>query len=344
MANNVLGDIAQMVLGGPSAALKERPILTEQGPGSIGELLLGRSLEKPSAGKRALGTLLGTLALSGLGAGLGALSGGRRGAGQGAMLGGGLGIMTDIGMRQAMAQAPALEQERLEKAKLAELQYRPTSIKEFEEYQLLSPEQKKMFTQLQEAKRPVSELAMAGLGLRKEAAERAGVESESAFRKEFMNNPTVKDYQLAKVGFDKTQTLATKKDPSGFDDYALIVNFVKVLDPGSVAREGEVAAAERNASYFQRIGIALAKGIHGTKLLPAQRAALLNSSKDLYGAHQNAFGAYGNEMKGIAESYGFKSERVLPGYKQAVTESPKLSIEDIDSQIQAIDAALTGTR
>lgn len=56
----------------------------------------------------------------------------------------------------------------------------------------------------------------------------------------------VKPFEEVRDGFRRIQTLFD--NPSGVSDYALAVSFAKILDPGSVAREGEVAAVANAGS------------------------------------------------------------------------------------------------
>lgn len=60
-----------------------------------------------SKGGNILGSLLGIIALGGLGAGIGAISGGGRGAARGASYGMGLGTLQDLALRKQGMEAPA---------------------------------------------------------------------------------------------------------------------------------------------------------------------------------------------------------------------------------------------
>lgn len=53
------------------------------------------------------------------------------------------------------------------------------------------------------------------------------------------------------------------KDPSPAGDLSLIFNFMKMLDPESVVRESEFAAAAQSGSFGQRIQGAVAKALRG---------------------------------------------------------------------------------
>ena len=57
-------------------------------------------------------------------------------------------------------------------------------------------------------------------------------------------------------------------NPGAVSDYALAVAFAKIVDPGSVAREGEVAAVNSAGSQFSMFREALENAILGTGAMP----------------------------------------------------------------------------
>lgn len=78
-----------------------------------------------------LSSLLGVIALGGLGAGIGAISGGGRGALRGASYGMGFGALQDMAMRKAAMEAPTNEAKLENELAKAQLSATPTSMREF---------------------------------------------------------------------------------------------------------------------------------------------------------------------------------------------------------------------
>tara|TARA_B100001248_G_scaffold184767_1_gene140916 strand:+ start:3546 stop:5021 length:1476 start_codon:yes stop_codon:yes gene_type:complete len=71
----------------------------------------------------------------------------------------------------------------------------------------------------------------------------------------------VETYAIVSNGYD---TIAEfYKAPSGVSDYALAVAFAKILDPGSVAREGEVNAVRNAGALFPNLKAELTNAITG---------------------------------------------------------------------------------
>lgn len=77
----------------------------------------------------------------------------------------------------------------------------------------------------------------------------------------------VKPFEEVRDGFRRIQTLFN--NPSGVSDYALAVSFAKILDPGSVAREGEVAAVANAGSGVMSVLRRAENFFKGDGTLPA---------------------------------------------------------------------------
>lgn len=66
------------------------------------------------------------------------------------------------------------------------------------------------------------------------------------------------------------RVLTLYENPSDVSDYGLAVSFAKILDPGSVAKEGEVAAVQKSGAITKSMKQALINAINGTGALPPQ--------------------------------------------------------------------------
>jgi len=94
--------------------------------------------------------------------------------------------------------------------------------------------------------------------------------------------------EVAKAGseFEKIQSSFDRigaADKSAAGDLALIFNFMKMLDPGSVVRESEFATAENAAGVPDRIRNSFNKVLSGEKLGEAQRADFLKQAGNIFG-------------------------------------------------------------
>ena len=88
-------------------------------------------------------------------------------------------------------------------------------------------------------------------------------------------------FELVKSGYNNIMTFYN--DPSGTSDYALAVAFAKILDPGSVAREGEVAAVRNAGAKIPAFGQAMKNVIDGKgSFTPEVREQIATLSMKLY--------------------------------------------------------------
>lgn len=80
--------------------------------------------------------------------------------------------------------------------------------------------------------------------------------------------------------------LAASKDATPAGDLSLIFAYMKMLDPGSVVREGEFATAQNAAAVPDRVRNLYNRVVDGTRLTPEQRADFTNQAKNVYSAAQ----------------------------------------------------------
>lgn len=144
------------------------------------------------------------------------------------------------------------------------------------------------------------------------------------FRKEFSGLPAVKAFSEQAQAFGRI--VASAKDPSPAGDLAMIFNFMKVLDPGSVVRESEFATAAQASAWLQRseeMGVEVPRPIAsairaistGQRLSPEQRADFVGRAASLY---ENAEGVYGNveaQFKAIAGARGYPMDQSVIDYR-----------------------------
>lgn len=88
-------------------------------------------------------------------------------------------------------------------------------------------------------------------------------------------------FEVVKQGYNNITTFYS--NPSGTSDYALAVAFAKILDPSSVAREGEVAAVQNAGAKVPALGQALKNAITGEgALTPAVRQQIADLATSIY--------------------------------------------------------------
>lgn len=109
-------------------------------------------------------------------------------------------------------------------------------------------------------------------------------------------------------------------DASAAGDLALIFNYMKMLDPGSVVREGEFATAQNSAGIPERIRAQYNRVRSGERLTEITRADFLQQAKNLYETGADTQSYLEAEYKTYAEEYGFKPSRIVINYGKPIED------------------------
>jgi len=101
-------------------------------------------------------------------------------------------------------------------------------------------------------------------------------------------------------------------NPSGTSDYALAVSFAKILDPGSVAREGEVRAVQNAGARLPAINQALINAVTGEgSLTPKVRFEIANLAIASYGTQREGALQAVNDAKRLAKGAGVDEKYLI---------------------------------
>lgn len=91
--------------------------------------------------------------------------------------------------------------------------------------------------------------------------------------------------ELKRFGLNTSQL--NKKEGQGFSDIALIFNFMKMLDPGSVVRESEFRVAATTGGVAQRAAVLMNKVLKGDRLEDGQRKEILQTAQAMAAAQRS---------------------------------------------------------
>ena len=147
-------------------------------------------------------------------------------------------------------------------------------------------------------------------------------EAISTARREFTSLPAVRGFAEQASAYGRV--VASAEDPSPAGDLALIFNYMKVLDPGSVVREGEFATAQNAGSVDQRTRSLYNRILEGTRLSPEQRADFLNRAGRIYQGAEQQYRSVADQYAEFARAAGLPVEQVIPdfSYYGGVQEAP----------------------
>jgi hypothetical protein len=103
-------------------------------------------------------------------------------------------------------------------------------------------------------------------------------------------------------------------NPGAVSDYALAVAFAKIVDPGSVAREGEVAAVASAGAKFPAYAQSLKNAFDGKgNMLPQMRQEIATLAREMYINSATQAQATIDNFKSLAERAGLPPEYVYMG-------------------------------
>lgn len=130
-------------------------------------------------------------------------------------------------------------------------------------------------------------------------------ELEDKLRKEYLTQ--TKPYQEVKSAYGRV--LSSQNTAVG--DISLIFGYMKMLDPGSVVREGEFATAQNAAGVPDRITNLYNKVISGQRLNQSQRDSFKGQAKGLYDSALEGEKTVRTGLERISKDYGLKTENIF---------------------------------
>lgn len=132
---------------------------------------------------------------------------------------------------------------------------------------------------------------------------------EAGQRKEFTRASG--DFVKVRDAFGKIQ----KARPTAAGDLAMIFNYMKLLDPGSVVREGEFATAQNTAGVPERVRNTYNRLLSGERLSPEQRTNFKAQAGDIFVAQRDQQNLLEAEFDRIAAASGLRPKNVIVDFQ-----------------------------
>jgi hypothetical protein len=136
-----------------------------------------------------------------------------------------------------------------------------------------------------------------------QAAPGNGLKQSIQLRKEFDQLPDVKDFHDVANSYDIIADIA-RKPATAQNDLSLIFAYMKMLDPGSVVREGEFANAQNTAGVPDQIRNLYNRARTGQRLNPDQRSEFTNTAGGVYSSRKRRYDQLVNQYQGYARDSG----------------------------------------
>jgi len=117
--------------------------------------------------------------------------------------------------------------------------------------------------------------------------------------------------EMRDVGLAYGKIQASSTEPSAAGDIALLINYMKMLDPGSVVREGEFATAQNAGGVEARVRATYNNLLRGERLTEGQRADFLASAGRVLVPYRDEFEATKLRYSALAEREGVAPSDVV---------------------------------
>lgn len=141
-------------------------------------------------------------------------------------------------------------------------------------------------------------------------------------KKNFDSQPEVQGFKEVRQAWDQISTALS--NPSGANDLAAATKFMKLLDPGSVVRESELAMAMQATGALDRFTNYHNQLINGQKLTPKQRQDFFAAGKALHDAAKSRYDQTVNQFQGIAQQYELDPSFIARGDTKLVKNTTQL--------------------
>lgn len=133
---------------------------------------------------------------------------------------------------------------------------------------------------------------------------------ENQLRDEF--NSITKEHRSVVDAYGRI--VKASEGTAGVNDIALIFGYMKMLDPGSVVREGEYANARNAGGVPDRVITLYNQALKGSQLSPQVRAEMVSQARKLYEQSQADMGDIARQYSDIAERNGANPANVVVSY------------------------------
>lgn len=128
------------------------------------------------------------------------------------------------------------------------------------------------------------------------------------------------EFVAAQTGYDKVIAAAQSDSPAG--DMSLIFGFMKVLDPGSIVKEGEFATVQNSAGIPEQIRGVYNRVLRGERLTPEQRADFTHQARQQFDPMIERQQRLVDDAKAFSERNKLPFADIVPEYLLPVVPEP----------------------
>jgi len=169
-------------------------------------------------------------------------------------------------------------------------------------------------------------------------AEKNIFDRSKKLRDEYTKSST--EFVKVRDAFDRVK--ASTEDPDAAGDIALIFNYMKMLDPGSVVREGEFATAQNAGGIDSAVYNMYNKLLEGERLQPKQRAMFEGRARKLFKRAESRNKTDKNKILSLGKRYNLTEDDIFGAPVDETidtqrTDAPEAAINYLRQNPQAVD-------
>ena len=114
--------------------------------------------------------------------------------------------------------------------------------------------------------------------------------------------------------------LSNAEEQTAASDLSLIFNYMKMLDPGSVVREGEFANAQNSAGVGDQVRAKYNSILSGERLAENTRKDFIQTAQYLYKTQLNTQKNLDKNYQDLATSYGLDPDKVVLDFNSPISK------------------------
>lgn len=117
------------------------------------------------------------------------------------------------------------------------------------------------------------------------------------------------DFRVVQTAYQNIRTAGASQTGAG--DMSMLYSFVKLLDPQSVVRESEFAAAAASGSFGERIQGAVQRILNGERLPDSLRESFLDEARNLFNSQRRNFDRTSETYRDLARRNNLNPENIV---------------------------------
>ena len=137
-------------------------------------------------------------------------------------------------------------------------------------------------------------------------------DQENTLRDEFQK--LTGDFRIVQTSYENIRSAAKANDGAG--DMSLLYNYVRLLDPTSVVRESEFAAAAASGSFGERVQGAVQRVLSGARMPETLRESFIREGRNLYDNQLRSHNDIADKYETLAKRNGLEPDRVVTRFNR----------------------------